>query len=314
MLISHSHSPGDALGLFCQSVASRLSSQHGLIRILLIGDVVGRPGRRVLRAVLPALRETVALDFVLANGENAAGGFGITTKVYKEICGYGIDVVTMGNHWADKPDVHKILQDDERLVIPANLTEKSGKGLSLLREFPIPGRVERVVVLNLVGKFAMNSEYGNPFAVVEPLRQTFAEATASGSRCLVVDMHAEASSEKQAMGWYLDGVATAVVGTHTHTPTCDERILPGGTAFITDLGMVGPYESVIGMEINKTIQRYLPTVMRTGPHEVAAKDAWFSALLVEADPATGLSVAAHRLQYRVDSGVCGVFSVVRGKS
>lgn len=297
---------------FFEAIAERLEPGKDLIRVLLIGDVLGRPGRRILRAVLPRLRELARVDFVVANGENAAGGFGITEKIYHELRDMGVDVITMGNHWADKADVHRLLETEARLIVPANLTQQVVTGP--IPEFPIAGRPERVMVLNLLGNFAMKPDYGNPFEVLEPALPSLTSLCKSGSRFLLVDMHAEANSEKQAVAWYLDGVAAAVVGTHTHTPTSDERILPKGTAYLSDLGMVGPYESVIGMNVGKTVQRYLPSAKRSGAHEVATHDAWFTALLVEVDPGEGLARAAHRVQFREGDGSWSVSSVGRKRA
>lgn len=268
--------------------------------LLLVGDVVGRPGRKVLKKGIEALRRAIDIPFVSINGENLAGGFGITTKIFEEVTAPGLaDVVTMGNHWGDKADVHVVRANSRRLVLPQNLPDL--EGVAEMPVFEIQGGRKKVVVLNLMGNFAMKDSYGDPFAYLEKRRARLEEMARSGEYVIVVDVHAEASSEKQAIAWYLDGVATALVGTHTHTPTSDERLTGAGTAFLTDVGMTGPYRSVIGMELQRSLRRYFGPRERRA-QEVGDEDAWFCAFLVEASPSTGFAVAAHRLQYREEAG------------
>lgn len=265
------------------------------VRVLMVGDVIGRPGRKVLKAVLPQLRVAGALDFVIVNGENLAGGFGITSKIFDEVIALGTDVVTMGNHWADKVDVHAIRKRDKRLVLPQNLLDI--EGVSRVPEFEIPNRGKSISVINLMGNFAMKDSYGDPFALLEGWRPILASKVASGQHMVVADIHAEASSEKQAIAWFMDGCLAGLVGTHTHTPTSDERLTAKGTAFLTDVGMTGPYQSVIGMDVERSLRRYF-TPREKKPQEVSSEDLWFCGFLLEINPTTGLSLAAHRLQYR----------------
>jgi metallophosphoesterase (TIGR00282 family) len=265
------------------------------VRILFVGDVIGRPGRKIVKQLLPELRRVAGIDFVLLNGENLAGGFGITEKTYVETMNAGVDAMTMGNHWNDKPDIHKLRTSDARIVFPHNLTELPQA--ANIPEFDIPGCNRRLVVLNFLGQFAMKTSYGNPFEFLKSKRQELQEKMASGHYIIVGDVHAEASSEKQAILWYLNGLAAAIVGTHTHTPTSDERITASGSAFLSDIGMTGAYNSIIGMSIEKTLKRYFPPTQK-GPHEVADHNPWFTGFLVEINKSDNLAVSAHRLQYR----------------
>lgn len=265
------------------------------IRILFIGDVIGRPGRKLVKHLVPELRRVAGIDFVLLNGENLAGGFGITEKTYAETINAGVDAMTMGNHWNDKPDIHKLRAANAQIVFPHNLADLPDA--ANIPEFEIPGCNRRLVVLNLLGQFAMKTGCGNPFEFLKSKRQEIQEKKASGHYIIVGDIHAEASSEKQAILWFLNGIASAIVGTHTHTPTADERVTASGSAFLSDLGMTGAYNSIIGMSIEKTLKRYFPPIQK-GPHEVADRNPWFNGFLVEIDKRENLAVSAHRLQYR----------------
>lgn len=281
---------------FFATLESTLHAGAPPVRILMVGDVIGRPGRKVLRSVLPRLRRAASLDFVTVNGENLAGGFGITQKIFSEILDYGVDVVTMGNHWSDKAaDVHAIRQQSPRLVLPQNLADL--QGVESIPSFDIPGRGKTISVINLMGNFAMKDAYGDPFALVEREAPRLAARVTSGQHVVIADIHAEASSEKQAIARYLDGTLAALIGTHTHTPTSDERVTKRGTAFLTDVGMTGPYESIIGMDIERSLRRYF-TPKEKKAQEVAERDLWFCGFLVEVHPTTGLALAAHRLQFR----------------
>ncbi len=275
---------------------------HGLapcpenLRVLLVGDVLGRPGRRILKDVLSQFRQSIYPDLVVVNSENVAGGFGITTKIHDELLAAGVDVLTMGNHWKDKPDVHTLRRQSPALVLPQNLQDVEGVGQ--IPEFPMR-RSHRVVrMLNLMGLFAMKDSYLNPFVFVKEVAPMLESERSSGRSIVLVDFHGEASSEKQAVFWYLNGTAAAVVGTHTHTPTSDERVSSKGTAFLTDLGMTGPYQSVIGMNVERTLPRYFEPDQKKRSHEVGEGDDWFCGLLVEISDSTGLALRAHRLQYR----------------
>jgi 2',3'-cyclic-nucleotide 2'-phosphodiesterase len=236
--------------------------------ILFIGDVVARTGRRVVRELLPSLREEQGLDWVVANGENAAGGIGITPKEADELFGAGVDVITLGNHTYRHREVWPYLDTQARILRPANyLTSQPGRGTCV---------VERdgasLGVVNLSGNLFMQA--GSPALVTidEALREV------EGADHVLVDMHAEATSEKIALGWYLDGRVTAVVGTHTHVPTADGRVLPGGTAYITDVGMTGARGGVIGVRREQSI-----AVMRTHMpqrYDAADEDPWLNAVLI----------------------------------
>ena len=218
------------------------------MRILFIGDIVGQPGRRVVARRLKELVATHAVDLVLANAENAAGGFGITPTVGEELFQLGIAVLTSGNHVWDKKEAEGYLAKEGRLLRPANYPDDApGHGATVLQA---DGR--RVGVLNLQGR-AFLPAIDCPFRVADREVATLRQVT----DIIVVDVHAEATAEKLALGWYLDGRVSAVVGTHTHVQTADEQILPGGTAYITDVGMTGPHNSVIGIRPQDAIQRFL---------------------------------------------------------
>jgi metallophosphoesterase (TIGR00282 family) len=257
------------------------------IRILFIGDIVGQPGRRVVKQLLPGLVEEFAPALMLANVENAAGGFGITPPLVEELLDLGIAVLTSGNHIWDKKEILPYLSDhaDGRLLRPANYPGNSpGRGMYLGKT---PAGVG-YAVLNLQGRVFMPS-IDCPFRTADALLETIAPEV----RIRIVDIHAEATSEKRAMGWYLDGRVTAVVGTHTHIPTADETVQPEGTAYITDLGMSGPYDSVIGIEKESIIQKFLSQI--PARFEVARGDVCLSAVLIEADPETGRALAIQRV-------------------
>jgi len=260
------------------------------MRILFVGDVVGRSGRKVFAERLPGLIAQWKLDLVAVNGENAAGGFGITEPIYHEFIDAGADVVTLGNHSWDQREALVFIERAPRLVRPINYPAgTSGRGAVLVtakNEAP-------VLVINALGRVFMEA-LDDPFLAVE--RELDACALGSGAAAIILDMHAEATSEKQAMGHFVDGRASLVVGTHTHVPTADHRVLPGGTAFVSDVGMTGDYNSVIGMTKDEPLQRFLRRIP-SGKFEPAMGPASLCALAVETDDRTGLStrVAAVRL-------------------
>jgi 2',3'-cyclic-nucleotide 2'-phosphodiesterase len=254
------------------------------MRLLFIGDIIGRPGREVIAAELPNLREQLGLDFVVANGENAAGGFGITRAVANEMFGVGVDVITSGNHWLDQREILSFIGEEERILRPLNLPKGTpGRGAGL---FPLRGGA-RVLVLNPMGRVHMDPQ-DDPFAAVEaelaacPLRE--------GADAIIVDIHAEATSEKMAMGQFCDGRASCVVGSHSHIPTADTQIFPGGTAYQTDAGACADYDSVIGMEKFEPLQRFTKK-MPTGRMTPATGPATLCAVFVETN-AAGLAVRA----------------------
>ena len=240
--------------------------------ILFVGDVVGRTGRRALEALLPQLRDELAPTFVVANGENAAGGIGITPKEAEALFAAGVDVITLGNHTYRHREVWPYLQERREIIRPANyLPTQPGRGTCV---------VERggasLGVVNLSGNLFMQAGSPALVAVDEALREV------SGAGHVLIDMHAEATSEKVALGWYLDGKVTAVVGTHTHVPTADARVLPGGTAYITDVGMTGARGGVIGVRREQSI-----AVMRTHMpmrFDASDEDPWLNAVLIRCGP------------------------------
>ena len=258
------------------------------MKVIVIGDIVGKPGRKALSASLKRLKEQHEAEFVVANAENAAEGAGVVPRVGDEILGAGVDVMTSGNHIYDKKDVIKYIENEPRLLRPANYaSDTPGRGVWL-------GSTQSgtpVAVINVQGRVFMPPT-DCPFKTADRL---IAEI---GNRAsvIIVDHHAEATSEKQAMGRYLDGRVSVVVGTHTHVQTADEQVLPGGTAYITDLGMTGPYDSIIGVESQLVISRFLrgmPTRFET-----ATGDARLCGVVVDVDERTGKAVSIERLQIK----------------
>ena len=258
------------------------------MKVIVIGDIVGKPGRKALSASLKRLKEQYEAEFVVANAENAAEGAGVVPRVGDEILSAGVDVMTSGNHIYDKKDVIKYIENEPRLLRPANYaSDTPGRGVWL-------GSTQSgtpVAVINVQGRVFMPPT-DCPFKTADRL---IAEI---GNRAsvIIVDHHAEATSEKQAMGRYLDGRVSVVVGTHTHVQTADEQVLPGGTAYITDLGMTGPYDSIIGVESHLVINRFLrgmPTRFET-----ATGDARLCGVVVDIDERTGKAVGIERLQVK----------------
>lgn len=259
------------------------------MRLLFLGDIVGRSGRQAVLDALPGLRSRYALDFVIINGENAAGGFGITESIVVDLLEAGADAVTLGNHAFDQKEALVFIERHERLLRPINYPKDTpGRGAALLKS---AGGAE-VLVINAMGRIFM-SELDCPFRAVDA--ELDACRLKEGADAIVIDFHAEATSEKQAMGYFVDGRASAVVGTHTHAPTADERVLPAGTAFISDVGMCGDYNSVLGMEVEEPINRFLTKIPRAR-FEPARGPATLSGLAVEIDDRTGLAVACCALR------------------
>lgn len=252
------------------------------MRLLFLGDVVGRSGRQAVVRELPRLRADYRLDFVAINGENAAGGFGITEQILEELLNAGADVVTLGNHSWDQKEALVFIERQERLLRPINYPSGTpGKGAGLYRA----ANGADVLVINAMGLIFM-PELNCPFRAVDEAVE--ACGLKRGADVVLVDFHAEATSEKQAMAYFLDSRVTCVVGTHTHVPTSDERVLPGGTAFMCDIGMCGDYDSVLGMAKEEPINRFLTKIPR-GRFEPAGGPATVSGLAVEVDDATGLA-------------------------
>lgn len=219
------------------------------MNILFIGDIIGKPGRDVLTAELPRLRAALKLDLVIVNGENAAGGFGLTRAIAEEFFGLGVDVISTGNHWADQKEILTFIETEDRVLRPANYPRGTpGRGANL---YQTPSG--SVLVVNVMGRIFMDA-LDDPFAAVE--RELSACPLGEGADAIVVDVHAEATSEKMAMGHFCDGRASLVVGSHQHVPTADAQILPGGTAFQCDAGACADYDSVIGMDKAEPLQRF----------------------------------------------------------
>ncbi len=257
------------------------------MRILFIGDIIGRPGRELVRTGLAGLVDLHDVDIVIANAENAAAGFGITREIGDQLLGWGVDVMTSGNHIWDKKEALDYIGAEPRLIRPANFPAGvPGSGSYLARTED--GRT--VGVINVMGRVFMKA-IDDPFAVV--LREI--EAMRQRTRVIFVDMHAEATSEKIAMGWHLDGKVAALVGTHTHVQTADDRILPKGTAYLTDVGMTGPHDSVIGVDTQAALGRFLNAM--PARFETATANPRLNAVVVEADERTGLSTSIERLSY-----------------
>lgn len=258
------------------------------MKALLIGDVMGKPGRKLLQKHLPELAATV--DLVVANAENAAHGFGVTPNIADDLFGMGIHVLTSGNHIWDRSEIAEYISYKERLLRPANYPPSSpGKGSVVITL----KSGHKIGVLNLQGRVFMPSS-DDPFQIgIDLVNRIQAE-----TRLIFVDMHGEASSEKQALGWYLDGKVSAVYGTHTHVPTADHRVLPGGTAYVTDVGMTGPYDSVIGMLKEQAIQKFLDQMPVR--FSVASGNTILHAIRVEVDDTTGKAISIEKIVKKGD--------------
>jgi metallophosphoesterase (TIGR00282 family) len=273
------------------------------MRILFIGDIVGRSGRAVLLERLPGLVRDWRLDFVAVNGENAAGGFGITEAIYTEFVDAGADAITLGNHAWDQREALVFIERAPRLIRPINYPPGTpGRGAALV-EAKNGGRV---LVVNAMGRVFMDP-LDDPFPAVE--RELAACALRREADAIVVDMHCEATSEKQAMGHFCDGRASLVVGTHTHAPTADHQVLPGGTAFVSDVGMTGDYDSIIGMDKGEPLNRFLRKIAATR-FEPALGEATLCAVAVETDDATGFArrIAPVRLGGRLEEASPNMWS------
>ena len=263
------------------------------MRTLFIGDIVGSPGRQIVRDRLADLIEQRQIDLVIANGENSASGFGITPRIAEELLNDGIRVLTGGNHSWDRREIIDFIPHEPRLLRPANFSEGApGSGLYV----GAAGNGLKFAVLNLQGRVFLGAN-DDPFKRADAELQKIPPEVAF----VLVDMHAETTSEKIAMGWYLDGRVTAVVGTHTHVATADERVLPNGTAYITDVGMTGPHDGIIGMERNAIIKKFLDGLPTR--FEVASGDIQLNAVLIEADP-TAPPNEAGRMRARSIERLC----------
>jgi 2',3'-cyclic-nucleotide 2'-phosphodiesterase len=260
------------------------------VKILFIGDIVGSPGRKIVHDRLADILTQRSIDLCIANGENAASGFGITPRLAEEIFLCGVEVITGGNHIWDRKEILDFFPHEPRLIRPANFPNGSpGKGHYI-------GQAKNGVgyaVINLQGRTFM-TPLEDPFRTAE--REL--AAIPSHTKLIIVDIHAEATSEKQAMGWFLDGKVSAVLGTHTHVPTADNHVLPGGTAYITDVGMTGPHDSVIGMEKKPIVQRFLDSL--PAKFSVAEGDVQMNTVQIDVDETTGHARAIDRVNFRLD--------------
>ena len=260
------------------------------IKILAIGDVVGEPGRRACKVLIPRIKEKEKIDFIVANGENMAGGSGVTEKTANELFDSGIDVITAGDHVFNKRESYDLLEREKRLLRPANFPPSAvGSGSVVVKA----SSGVKVGVINLVGRVFLKT-VECPFSVA----QREIEKIKKETNVIVVDLHAEATSEKVALGWFLDGKVSLLCGTHTHIQTADEAVLPEGTAYITDLGMTGPHRSVLGRDIKAVLERFITQMPIR--FEMAKDDVMLCAVIIEIDPKTGRAKSIRRLQEKIN--------------
>lgn len=254
------------------------------MRILFIGDIVGSPGREMLKRYIPQLKVKYNPHLTIVNGENAAHGKGLTEKIYHELIGYGAQVITMGNHTWDKREIFEFIEKAKQLIRPANFPDGTpGKGITY---FSVHGK--EIAVINLQGRTFLPA-IDCPFRYADKLVQEASKRTPY----IFVDFHAEATSEKQAMGWYLDGKVSAVVGTHTHVQTADDRILPAGTAYITDVGMTGPYDGILGVSREAVLTKFLTSLPVR--FEIAEGRTQLSGVIIDLDGQTGQAKKIERI-------------------
>jgi 2',3'-cyclic-nucleotide 2'-phosphodiesterase len=264
-----------------------------MTRIIAFGDVIGKPGRTALREALPRIQEQYAPDFVIVNGENAAGGFGLTRKVYDELLASGVDCITMGNHWHDKREIYQFVDDAERLVLPANMMNVSSPKAGFRILSTKEGR--SIAVMNLIGCAFMHPDNRSPFKAADQLLGMIGDRI----KIRVVDFHGEATSEKQGIAAYLAGKVSLTYGTHSHVPTADERILKNYTGFVTDLGMTGPYDSVIGIRTDAALRRLLTGEKKH--FEPASGELWSCFIVADICDETGACTSIERKQWRPES-------------
>lgn len=261
-----------------------------VIRILATGDTVGEPGREACKVLIPRLVEEEGIEFVVVNGENLAGGAGITQSTAQELFAAGVDVITSGDHYFDKKEAFDYLKEEVRILRPLNYpSEIIGRGSVILET----RKKRKIGVINLLGQVFMHHYVDNPFLrgkqEVEKIRRE--------TPIILIDLHAEATSEKVAMGWYMDGKVSAVLGSHTHIQTADECVLPQGTAFLSEMGMTGPYKSVLGRDIHAVLSRFLTQVPTRFP--VAQEDIRLSGVIVDVEASTGRAVGIKRVHERL---------------
>jgi 2',3'-cyclic-nucleotide 2'-phosphodiesterase len=256
------------------------------MRVLILGDVMGRPARRAVRDLVPSLIEKEEIDLAIANAENSSGGMGVDIKSTKELLSAGVQVLTSGNHIWKKKEIYPFLDEQETLIRPANFPVGApGRGWCVWQQNGL-----RALIINLQGRVFMPNHVEDPFRCVDEILKKYG----SQSPVVIVDMHAEATSEKYAMGWHLDGRVSVVFGTHTHVQTADERIFPAGTAYITDVGMCGSFDSVIGMEKDSVIRGFITQLPRQ--FEVAQDNVVLQGVIAEIDEESGRAKAIRRLR------------------
>lgn len=258
------------------------------MRVLFIGDIMGRSGRDAVFELLPEIKEEYNIDYTIANGENASGGLGMNQNGYEELCRAGVDFFTMGNHTFSKKDIIRLLNDGENIVRPANYAEETvGDGMAI-----VSVGETKLAIINLIGRLYIDENNKSPFFTADDLIKKAREKTPN----IIVDFHAEATSEKEALGYYLDGRVSAVVGTHTHIQTADERILPRGTAYITDAGRTGARDSVLGLDKDASIARFiLPPDEKKPPFNVAKGKAHLCGVVIKIDDQSGRAEEIKRI-------------------
>lgn len=259
------------------------------MKILFIGDIVGSPGREAIKKLVPLLKQELGIDFVIANAENASGGSGVTAKVADDLFSSQVDVITSGDHIWKKVEIFELINQEERILRPLNYPSGApGRGAAI---FKTKNGI-KVGVINVNGRVFMDA-LDCPFKTAMAACEELAKET----KIIIVDIHAEATSEKVALGWYLDGKVSAVLGTHTHIQTADEKILPKGTAYLTDAGMTGPYDSVIGRRVEDVLTRFLSLIPVR--FEVAQDNIQMHGVLVEIDEKTGKAISILRIQKKL---------------
>ncbi len=255
------------------------------MKIIFLGDIVGRPGRRAVKELLPVFKEDYSPDYIIANGENTAGGNGITRKTADELFSFGIDMLTMGNHVWDQKEIYDFIDQEERIVRPANYPSGApGRGYVIKSV----GNNTKIGIVNLSGRIFMQP-LECPFKILDEIIPEIKKET----NIIIVDFHAEATSEKIALAWYVDGRVSAVLGTHTHVQTADERIFPKGTGYITDVGMTGPRDSVIGVKVEPVLSKFIS--LRPVRFEVAKGPIQLNAVFLEIDSENGITEVIKRL-------------------
>jgi len=263
------------------------------LRVLFLGDIVGSPGRELIENNIAKLKDNYRPHIIIANGENAAGGRGINEKILKQLFQSGINIVTMGNHTWDQKEIFEFIDDYKHLIRPANypmMTPGNGYAIFHFNSY-------KLAVINVQGRTYL-PPLDCPFTKAMELVEIIKKETPN----IIIDFHAEATSEKQAMGWFLDGKVTAVIGTHTHVQTGDERILPKGTAYITDVGMVGPYDGILGMKREQVIDKFITQLPQR--FEVDNSDRWqINGIIIDINPDTGLAVKIERLRFDSDNPI-----------